>query len=357
MKRLFDFDPAQYADTFATAGFVHIPKGLDQEFYKTLSKQVDRFLEGELLDQFALGNKQQSVYEFPDTAQNLDELFEAVGAVCGLNPKKLTLSERHIKFYESNANPNPAAHKDRFASQIAIGFSIQVPEGSKLVLYPYDHLEVNPFNASAGLRASLSPDRLPENILKSVRRVEISDAPGDITMFRGNKIWHLRANAAGTKMLYLKLNDCNCDVLGEDPSTAACRKFTEISLTSTDSDLEQMIPLIGRKVDYVERRYTRNWEEVAGVVLHGELSFTIDGEELLALRAMDGQRTVLSVVKEMGYSVDPTVGLQKIRRLAARGAVDLSNDRSLERILGKSLRPGEGQPLGSERLPMSPNFQ
>jgi hypothetical protein len=326
MPRLFDFDPAQYAATFATAGFVHIPKGLNQEFYKTLSKQVDRFLQGELLDEFAIGNKQQAVYEFPDNAQNLNQLFEAVGAVCGLNPKKLTLSERHIKIYESDANANPAAHKDRFASQIAIGFSVHVPEGSRLVLYPHDHLDVNPFNSSAGLRASLSPDRLPENILRTARRVEITDSPGDVMMFRGNRIWHLRSNPAGTKMLYLKLNDCNCDVLGEDPSSAECRKLTELSLTSKDSELEKMIPLLGRKVDYVEKRYTRNWKEVAGVVLHGEPSFTIDGEELRALRAMDGRRTVLSIVEEMGHSTNPTVGLRKIRRLAARGAVDLTNE-------------------------------
>ena len=71
---MFDFDPAQYAATFATAGFVHIPKGLDQEFFKTLSRQVDQFLQGELLDQFVIGNKQQAVYEFPDDADYLDQL-------------------------------------------------------------------------------------------------------------------------------------------------------------------------------------------------------------------------------------------------------------------------------------------
>lgn len=327
MQRLFSFDPKKYAATYAAEGFVHIPNGLDAGFFKSLTKQIDKILEGERLKQFAIGDKQQALYEFPDGANYLEQLFEDVAVVCGLDAKELVLSERHLKIYEPDADPNPGAHKDRYASQVSVGFSVRVPEGSTLVLFPYDELDVNPFNASTGLRASLSPDRVPEKALKTARRVEIPDKPGDVVMFRGNRIWHLRSNPAGTQVLYLKLNDYNCDVLGEDPSSADFRKLTEINIKSKDDELEKMIPLIGRRVDYLERRYTRDWDEVAGVVLHGKPTFTIDEDELRALRAMDGRRTVLSIIEEMGHSNNPTIGLQKIRSLAARGAVDLSTGR------------------------------
>ena len=327
MQRLFAFDPAKYAAQYAAEGFVHIPNGLAPEFFKALTKQIDKILEGERMKQFAIGDKQQALYEFPDDANYLQQLFEAVGEVCALDPKELVLSERHIKIYEPDADPNPGAHKDRYASQVSVGFSIRVPKGSTLVLFPYDELDVNPFNASTGLRASLSPDRVPEKVLKTARRVEIPDSPGDVVMFRGHKIWHLRENPAGTEVLYLKLNDYNCDVLGEDPSSADFRKLSEMNLKSEDRELEKMVPLIGRRVDYLERRYTRDWDEIAGVVLHGKPTFTIEEDELRALQAMDGRRTVLSVVEEMGHSSNRALGLQKIRSLAARGAVDLSNGR------------------------------
>ena len=83
-------------------------------------------------------------------------MIETVAAVCGLHPRDVVLSERHIKVYEPNAVPDPPAHKDRFASQIAVGFSVHVPEGSTLVFYPYDHLEINPFNSSTELREPLA---------------------------------------------------------------------------------------------------------------------------------------------------------------------------------------------------------
>lgn len=323
MKRMFDFDPTQYTAAFRAQGYVHIPEGLSEEFYETLSKQVDEYLQVELLKQFAVGDKQQALYEFPNDADYVDRLFEAVGAVCGLDPRKLVLSERHVKTYESDADPNPPAHKDRFSTEISVGFSVDAARGSSLVLYPHDYWDANPFSSSTALRTSLSPDRLPENILKTAKRVEIADSERDVIIFLGRNIWHLRSNAAGTKMLYLKLNSFNCDLLGEDPYSVLYRKRTENLLSLEDSALEKMIPLMGRKVDFIERRYTRDWEEDLGVVLWGEPPFTIDQEELLMLKAIDGQRTVGSVIEKIGYMTNGAAGLRKIRRLAARGILDM----------------------------------
>lgn len=323
-NRMFDFEPATYAAQYASEGFVHIPKGLTEDFHARLLRHLESSFTSNRLAEFALGEKQQALYEFPDDGDHVTELFDVVSQVCGLDRRTMVLSERHFKAYEADAVTEPAPHKDRFASQVAVGLALAIPPGSKLVLYPYDHVQANPFNSSGELRGSLSPDRLPEVVLNGARRVEIEDAPRDVVMFRGNAIWHSRSNAANATLLYLKLNAYNCDPLGEDPRTAQRRRETESMLEASDGDLQLAVPLIGRRVDYVSRRYSREWGEVIAAVLWSEKSFLLDPQELLALQAMDGYRTVTDVIRVMGSSLEE--GLKKIRRLAAAGVVDLASD-------------------------------
>ncbi|MBI2804459.1 MAG: hypothetical protein HYX68_05670 [Planctomycetes bacterium] len=323
MARMFSFDPRDYAATFRSEGFVHIPGGLSEEFYQILSRQVDEYLAGELMKDFAIGDKQQALYQFPPNGNYQEDLRQAVAGVCGVEASALVLSERHIKAYEAKAIPDPLAHKDRFASEFSVGFSVRVANESTLSLFPYDELDVNPFNSSTELRASLRPAWLPEKPLQNARRVDIKDSPGDVIMFRGNSIWHLRSRPAGTVMLYLKLNTFNCDPLGEDAATADFRKRTNELLTHSDAELEPMIPLLGRRVDYFHRRYNRDWQEVIGVVLWGERHFTIDAEELRALQAVDGKRSVREMIEAMGPGGAWQERMEKVRALAARGILDL----------------------------------
>jgi hypothetical protein len=215
--KLFAFDPHDYSAAYAEHGFVHIRQGLTKEFYELLTAQVDEYFQSRRLEKFALGDKQQSLYQFPQDWDCFGELLNGLASVCGLDRNALILSERHIKAYDRNANPHPLPHKDRYGSEVSVGFSVTVPEASKLVLYLYDDVSVNLFDSSAELRASLTPEMLPEIKLKNARRVELSDSSGDVVMFRGNAIWHLRSYPAGTTMLYLKLNTFNSDPLGEDP--------------------------------------------------------------------------------------------------------------------------------------------
>jgi hypothetical protein len=215
--KLFNFDPQGYSAAYAEHGFVHIRRGLTDQFYQVLRAQVDEYLHSRRLEKFALGDKQQSLYQFPQDWDCFGQLLDGVAGVCGLDRTALILSERHIKAYDLNANPHPLAHKDRYGSEVSVGFSVTVPETSKLVLYPYDDVSINPYDSSAELRTSLAPEALPEVTLKNARRVELSDTAGDVVMFRGNAIWHLRSHPAGTTMLYLKLNTFNSDPLGEDP--------------------------------------------------------------------------------------------------------------------------------------------
>ena len=153
-------------------------------------------LRGELLSKFAVGDKQQAMYQFPDGRDYHAELVAAVAGVCGVEPAALVLSERHIKAYEATAVPDPPAHKDRFASEFAVGFSVRVPEGSTLVLYPRDERAVNPFNSSTELRASLRPDALPEKTLAGVvpgaatlRELSDEEIIARLTQVRGIGRW------------------------------------------------------------------------------------------------------------------------------------------------------------------------
>jgi hypothetical protein len=322
---MFDFDPAQYADFFAREGYVHIPGGVTNAFYEKMSRQVEHNMRTAVMKELAIGDKQQAMYQFPDDgADYAQELCEAVGAVCGINADDLVLSERHVKAYDADAAPEPNAHKDRFASQISVGLSVHVRKGSTLVLYPYDELETNPFNTSVQLRASLSPDRYPEPALRRARRVEIKDAPRDVIIFRGHRIWHLRANPARTTMLYFKLNALNCDPLGEDRRTPEFARRTQAALELDDGQLARLVPMVGRRVDFIHRLYNRDWREIIGVVLWGEKHFTIDEDELAMLRAMDGRRTVGDVAAVTGAGgTNGDSALSKVRRLARRGVIDL----------------------------------
>jgi len=320
---MFEFVPALYAEQFAREGYVHIRGGVTEPFYRKVVQQVEENMKSKLMKEFAIGDKQQAMYEFPEGADYTRELCQAVGAVTGLAADDLVVSERHIKGYEANAASEPNAHKDRFASQISVGLSVHVREGSKLVLYPYDECEVNPFNTSVQLRASLSPDRYPEPRLKSARRVEILDQARDVIIFRGHKFWHLRSNPALTTMLYLKMNAFNCDPLGEDPRTEGIRQRTHSAAECPDHELEGQVPLIGRRVDYIHRHYNRDWREVIGVVLWGEKHFTIDEDELRLMQAIDGKRRIGAIIQAVNGTTERAAKLEKVRRLARRGVIDL----------------------------------
>jgi len=322
MKKMFRFDPHAHAAALKADGYVHIRAGLTPEFYELVLRQADEEFNNRRLEKFAIGDKQQALYEFPEGGDFYGELREAVAALTGRSAEHWLLSERHFKTYDAGAVPFPLPHKDRLASEVAVGFSVRVPAGSTLVFYPHDDVSINPFNSSTELRASLPPERLPENLLKNARRVEIQDQPGDVNIFWGNSIWHCRHHPAGTTMLYLKMNSFNCDPLGEDPATAARRKETLHQLSTANGSFPRLVPQLGRRVDYFHRRFNRLGQEVPGVVLWGEKHVSIDEDEFRALQAMDGQRSVADVSRAL--SVNNDVAYAKIQRLASLGIVDLA---------------------------------
>ena len=327
MMKMFAFDPAQYRDEFRTKGWVHIKNAISPEFLASLREFVTESLGEHRLEEFAIkGKKEQALYEFPDDVDYPGELFDSVASLCGLNRSNMTLSERHIQAYEANAAPEPAAHKDRLGSQIAVGFSIDVPKDSRLVIYPFDQREINPLNSSAAYRRSLRPEALPEVSLKSATEVEIDDDPGDIVVFRGSTTWHLRRNSAGTVNLYLKLNDFRCDPLGDDPFTSEHRARTLAALASADEEqLNTLIPVVSRRLDAVTRQYTRNnWQEVLWANLYGEEAFGLTEAEFALLQRADGDRTFGELVADFrAGGVDAATVQSNLRWLVERGALDL----------------------------------
>jgi hypothetical protein len=319
--KVFDFDPRDYAATYRDESYVHIRAGLSREFHASLVEYAARELTSHKLDEFAIkGKKEQSLYEFPDEV-DIGELYDVVCATCGLDRGNVTLSERHIQIYEPDAAPEPPAHKDRFPSQVSMGFSISIPAESRLVLYPYSHRETNPFNTSAGLRRHLQPDELPELVLKEARELVLDDADRDVVMFPGSTTWHLRRNAANALNLYLKFNDFGLDPLGEDPFTDSRRDRTLAAIEADGGALGKLVPVLSRRLDSVSRTATRDgWREVLEARVFGEEPVGLTALQHEALTTLDGSETLGEMAVRLGDRVDAAA---QIARLAELGVLDL----------------------------------
>jgi hypothetical protein len=319
--KVFDFDPREYAGAYRDEGYVHIRGGLSREFHASLVEYAERELTSHKLDDFAIkGKKEQSLYEFPDEV-DIGELYDVVCATCGLDRGNVTLSERHIQIYEPDAAAEPPAHKDRFPSQVSMGFSISIPAESRLVLYPYSHRETNPFNTSAGLRRHLQPDELPEVVLKDARELVLDDADRDVVMFPGSTTWHLRRNAANALNLYLKFNDFGLDPLGEDPFTEGRRARTLAAVEADGESLGNLVPVLSRRLDTVARAATRDgWREVLEARVFGEEPVGITALQHEAITTLDGSETLSELAARIG---NPAEAAAQIARLAELGVLDL----------------------------------
>ena len=321
--RMFDFDVAGYRETYARESWVHIPRGVTPEFHEYLLEFVEKELASRLLDGFAIqGKKEQALFEFPAEADYPDELFDVVSGVCGLDRGRMVLSERHIQAYEANAAPEPVAHKDRYPSQVSLGVSVTIPEDSRLVLYPYDHREINPFNRAADLNRQLQPGHRPQDVLPGAREVELADRDRDVVMFAGSTTWHLRRRAANAVNVYFKLNDFGCDPLGEDSRSDDVRARSLGLLRSADFDRARATP--SRRLDTVSRVHTRDgWNEVLQVRVFGEEPVGITEPQWTALRSLGDGRPVAEVLAALDAGTDPGSARRDLERLVELGAVDL----------------------------------
>jgi hypothetical protein len=316
--RMFTLSPANHRAAFEEQGWLHVKGGMSPEFLAYLREFLARMRTGDEVEGRGIqGQKHQFVLELP-TGASWDELHDLVSELCGLERRTMALSERHIKAYNSDADPWPTAHKDRFASQISVGLSVEVPEGSHLVLYPDDEREPNPYLSGAH-SSSLDPDEVPEVTMAGAREVEIHDQPGDVILFHGSSTWHLRRNAADTVVVYLKVNDFDCDPLGEDVGTLPRREATLQLLDSGDGAVDGATARLSRRFESVSRDYRRRgWPEMLHANVWDQHPFPISETEFELLQRLDDGAKVRDLVDGPD---DPR--RQAVLRLARRGAVDL----------------------------------
>ena len=326
--RIFAFDPSSFADQYREQGYAHITNGVTPEFLNAMRQFVEQSFSSHQVQGKAIGgDKTQALFEFPEDTDFPGEFFDVVSVLCGLDRANMTLSERHVKAYEHDAAPNPRAHKDRVSSKVSVGISIDIPEGSSLILYPDDDRSVNPFNVAPALLESLEPERQPDVILRNAREVAIEDRPGDVIVFQGSSTWHLRRNSAGAVNMYLKVNDFNSDPLGEDPKTEQRRRETIQVLEGADADggLAPAIAVLARRLDTITRQVTRNdMQEVIQANIWNERPVSLSEEDVSVLRAIDGGTAVGAVIARVsGDGVSASRVEASIRRLAERGVIDL----------------------------------
>jgi hypothetical protein len=318
--KVFAFEPADYREQYVAEGYLHIEQGVDPEFLRVLREFAAGRFQAHLVEGRAIGGrKSQSLYEFPPEVDYRRDVLDPIATLCGLRHDTMTLSERHIKAYDPEAPPEPLPHKDRYASQASVGLSIEVPEGSHLVVYPYDETDLNPYNVSAAYLTSLPPHRRPEVALKSAREIVVYDKPGDVMVFPGNRLWHLRRRPARAVNLYLKVNDFDCDPLGEDPTTAERRRATLARAADADGRVDRLVPVLSRRLDTISREYMRDWQEALQARLWDEGPVMIDDEEFRLLSAVDGRRKVVELAGDAQRAA--------LLRLAQRGVVDLVSSR------------------------------
>lgn len=162
------------------------------------------------------GKKRQLVFDLADL--DFEAMIRApLAGLIGVDPGQLTLSERHLNIYLPSAADAPVPHKDRAASEVAVGIPIALNPASYLVLYPQISREPNPYDSAAEWRRNLAPAERPEVCLRDAEPVELRSRPGDLVAFRGSSMLHERMYAAGSTILYFKFNTQGLDPLGEDP--------------------------------------------------------------------------------------------------------------------------------------------
>lgn len=326
--QVFNFDPADYAKQYAAYGYVHVKGGINSEFLSFAQSTAQGLMaQHKSLKEWEFkGKKQQFLFDFPEYSDFPYGVKKIVADVTGLPVEKITLCERHIKAYEANANPTPAPHKDRVASEVAVGIPLIVPESSYMIVYPQHVTGANPYNTTAQHRRSLDEEEWPERLLAGNEPLELDVQPGDAVMFRGSALYHERVNPANTVLLYLKFNAMRLDPIGEDPSTLAQRDLSlELLENRTDQALLDSVVEVSPQLERISRHYTRlYWKEMLQVYVSGQKEFTVSEDELQFIRNTDGSRTVRQVLETLGVSVSGYgERLPRVRRIIKLGGIDI----------------------------------
>lgn len=323
---MFKFAPLAYANDLKNQGYVHIKDGVTPEFFEFARSQAAQFQSKQSLPEWEIKEKkQQCLFEFPEDGQCFALMLETLAVLFGLDLGRMTIAERHIKFYDKNAPSHPAPHKDRLASQIAVGIPLEVCEESRLVLYPTRSRSINPFMSAITAQDGLDTENVLTGLILGSNCVAIDTRPGDVIVFHGSSLYHERLSAAGSVMLYFKFNDMRLDPIAEDPATLAQRqKSLEILLKKSDIELLDSRVEVSPRLHRVSRHYTRlYWKELLQAYIWGEREFVISESDLgIFIKIADGC-TVRNLLVHLGLpEVHFTDHVPQIRRLGKLGGID-----------------------------------
>jgi hypothetical protein len=204
---VFTSDPGRYRQDLIKNGYAHLKSILSPDFVAWLEDFYRRAMAnavGEHLPGHIAGKKRQFVFDFPSEAA-AEEFRSGMARLIGLNEALFTISERHLKVYEPESNPWPAPHKDRAASQFSIGLPIHLPKGSTVCLFP--SLDRKPNEEERAIFMTERDHPSLAQIYQSEAAVMLNEKVGDVVIFNGSSVFHERVRAAGTAVLYIKVND------------------------------------------------------------------------------------------------------------------------------------------------------
>lgn len=213
---VFKHDPGVLRDEFEQNGYVHLKDVLGDNFLAHLSAfyeqtQAEDYREQENWKIY--GKKRQFLYNFA-SHEDAIEFRDGMAKLIGVDEDALTISERHLKVYDQDAEEWPAPHKDRAASAVSIGLPIHLPEGSSVCVFPELDFGANREERAVFLTEKDHPDL--EQVYSKEQAVLLNESVGDVVVFLGSSIFHERVKAAGAAILYIKVNDDGRDPLGEN---------------------------------------------------------------------------------------------------------------------------------------------
>lgn len=214
--QVFNYDPANYRSDLQSGGYALLKDLLTPGFVSYIAdfhKKSMAEQESESLEWKISGKKRQFVFDFP-SERSAFEFRHGMAHLTDINEDDFTISERHLKVYDENAAPYPCPHKDRSASHYSVGIPVDLPDGSSVCVFP----NLEPGNNEEDHAVFITDRDDPEatRFYQSDDAILLNEEVGDLIIFLGSALYHERVKAAGTSVLYLKVNGAGVDPLGEN---------------------------------------------------------------------------------------------------------------------------------------------
>ena len=213
---IFAYDPGIHAAALKRDGYVLLKKVFTPEFQEHLKSFLAKSRSGAVAEYTkgrVAGKKLQYVFDFASEADAL-EFRAGLSRLTGLKEAYITLSERHLKQYDSSAAAFPAPHKDRGASRYSAGIPIDLGPETSVCVFP--SLDRSPNTGDTAVYLSKAEYPELDSIYENGTAKLLREQAGDLVVFDGASLYHERMKPAGTAVLYIKFNGEGWDPLGEN---------------------------------------------------------------------------------------------------------------------------------------------